>query len=436
MKIRYLILSILFGSLLVLSSCNGTQSTEVAEDSDVISETSTGDEVDSIEGYNNLTYTIADSQVTINGVVDSSVTSIEVPEMIEETYVTEIDLGAFEECTNLESISLPFVGNMVDESMNAFFGYIFGASNYGENISCVPLSLTAVTITGGLIIETGAFYECTSLTSISIPDSVTSIGNSAFYGCTGFTSMTVPDSVTSMGYGAFKDCSNLNEISIPFVGVNTESTTVINIGYIFGSSNNDNVPESLTAVTVTNESSIGEYAFSYCDTLTTVNLNEGILSIGDLAFSNCSNLASITIPNSVTSVGSSVFRFCTGLTSAIISENLTYIGEFMFANCTSLTSITIPDGVTVLKQGAFTVCTALISITIPNSVTSVEIFTFDDCTSLASIYYFGDEASRDLIEIADYNTELNYVTVYYYSETEPVESGDYWHYVDGDIEIW
>ena len=328
MKIRYLILSILFGSLLVLSSCNGTQSTEVAEDSDEISETSTSDEADSIEGYNNLTYTIADSQVTINGVVDSSVTSIEVPEMIEENYVTEIDLGAFEECTNLESISLPFVGKNVEDTENAYFGYIFG-SNDNDN---VPASLTTAIFTGGLSLEYSAFTNCSHLISITIPDTVT--------------------------------------------------------------------------------------------------------TIGDFVFSNCISLTSITIPNSVTSIGDAIFSDCTGLISATLSESLTYIGNYLFTNCISLASITIPDGVTSLREGAFSDCTGLTWITIPLSLTSVGNYTFNNCTSLVSIYYFGDETSRDLIEVGDNNTLLEYVVLYYYSETEPVESGDYWHYVDGDIEIW
>ena len=139
--------------------------------------------------------------------------------------VTSISEGAFSGCSSLESITLPFVGNNADGTSAGLFGYIFGATEYvggtkvgqvyndKEAVYCVPSRLRSVTITGGNVPQ-GAFSGCSMLTSVTIVDSVTSIGSYAFRDCTGLTSVTIPDSVTSIGYAAFEDCTGLTGVTI------------------------------------------------------------------------------------------------------------------------------------------------------------------------------------------------------------------------------
>ncbi|MBO7597179.1 MAG: leucine-rich repeat domain-containing protein [Bacteroidales bacterium] len=117
--------------------------------------------------------------------------------------------------------------------------------------------------------------------------------------------------------------------------------------------------------------SIGDYAFYKCTSLTSVTIPEGVKSIRNYAFSDCENLTSVTIPEGVTSIGNQVFYECTSLTSVTIPEGVTNIGEFAFYGCTSLTSVTIPESVTSIGNGAFNYCTSLTSVTIPEKVTAI-----------------------------------------------------------------
>ena len=242
----------------------------------------------------------------------------------------------------------------------------------------------------------GAFRGCTGLTSITIPNSVTSIGDQAFYGCTGLTSVTIPNSVTSIEYGAFSGCTGLTSVSIgnsvtgigdwAFSGcTGLTSVTIPNSVTSIGDSAFDGCT-GLTSITIPNSvTSIERQAFSGCTGLTSVTIPNSVTSIESVTFSGCTGLTSITIPNSVTSIGGSAFYGCTSLTSITIPDGVTSIGGSAFRGCTGLTSITIPDGVTSIGEKAFSGCTYLTSVTIGNSVTSIEGWAFDDCTSLTSI---------------------------------------------------
>ena len=140
------------------------------------------------------------------------------------------------------------------------------------------------------------------------------------------------------------------------------------------------IPETITYNSITySVTSIGDYAFYYCDSLTSVTIPESVTSIGDQAFYNCFSLTSVTIPNSVTSIGRYAFAYCYSLTSITIPESVTSIGDWAFYVCSSLTSITIPNGVTCIGDAAFMACSSLTSITIPNSVTSIGRGIFRGC---------------------------------------------------------
>jgi len=190
-----------------------------------------------------------------------------------------------------------------------------------------------------------------SVTSVTIPNSVTSIGSTAFMHCTGLTSITIGNSVTNIGEGAFYCCSSLTSI---------------------------NIPNSVT--------SIGMAAFYDCTSLTSATIGNGVTIIGMLMFNGCSNLTRISIPNSVTSIGWWAFSGCTSLTSATIGNGVTNIGDRAFDNCSGLTSLIIPNGVTSIGDLAFRGCTSLTSVVIPNSVTSIGKDAFKYCTTLSSVY--------------------------------------------------
>ena len=154
----------------------------------------------------------------------------------------------------------------------------------------------------------GAFSNSADeLISVSIPNSVTSIGDSAFSGCTELTSVSIPDSVTSIGEFAFGACAGLRRITLP------------------------------NGVT-----SIGESTFNSCTELTNVVIPDSVTSIGDAAFANCTALTSVSIPDSVTSIGDMAFQSCTGLTSVSIPNSVTSIGAGAFFVCPNLKEVSIP----------------------------------------------------------------------------------------------
>ena len=250
----------------------------------------------------------------------------------------------------------------------------------------------------------GAFPDC--LTSVTIPNSVTSIGSHAFYGCTGLASINVesgnekydsrnncnaiietssntliagckntiiPNSITSIRDYAFQGCCSLTSLTIP--------NSVTSIGsYVFHECS------GLSSITIPNSvTSIGNYAFRGCSGLTSVSIPNSVTSIGYYTFYDCSGLTSVTIGNSVTSIGSSAFYKCTNLTSVTIGNSVTSIGSSAFYKCTNLTSVTIPNSVTSIGGSAFSYCSGLTSITIPNSVTSIGYYAFSGCSGLTSI---------------------------------------------------
>ena len=196
-----------------------------------------------------------------------------------------------------------------------------------------------------------SFFECINLTSVTIPDSVTSIGPEAFAKCESLTSIKLPDSVTSIGDKVFLGCTALTSITIP------KSVTSIGTGAFFDCT-------ALTSATLGNSvTSIGTGAFLDCTALTSVTLGNSVTSIGTGAFGRCKSLTSIKIPDGVTSIGNEVFSECTALTSVILGNSVTYIETGAFGNCEKLTSITIPSSVTNIKASAFILCTNLVSVT-------------------------------------------------------------------------
>ena len=254
---------------------------------------------------------------------------------------------------------------IVENGVTSIGDYAFYGGCTGLTSVTIPNSVTSI---GG-----GAFSGCTGLASVTIPNSVTSIGNYAFDWCSGLTSVTIGNSVTSIAYRAFRGCTGLTSVTIP------NSVTSIGEHAFYGCS-------GLTSLTIPNSvTSIGEHAFYGCSGLTSVTIPNSVTSIGGSAFSNCSGLTSVTIPNSVTSIGSSAFSGCTGLTSVTIPNSVTSIGGSAFLGCSGLTSVTIPNSVTSIGSSAFSGCSGLTSVTIPNSVTSIGESAFQNCGAITEV---------------------------------------------------
>jgi hypothetical protein len=230
-----------------------------------------------------------------------------------------------------------------------------------------------------------AFSHIISLTTVTIPSSVTTIGGAAFADCTSLISATIPSSVTSIGSYAFSYCTsmtaidvnaaNANYASISGVLYNKAATTLIQCPG--GKAGALIIPSSVT--------SISSSGFSQCIALTSVTIPNSVTSIGDAAFFNCTSLTSATIGSGVTSIGDYMFADCVSLTSIVIPIGVTSIGGASFSHCTALTSVTIPNGVTTIGVSAFYYCTALTSVTIPSSVTSIGSSAFTYCISMTAI---------------------------------------------------
>ena len=164
-----------------------------------------------------------------------------------------------------------------------------------------------------------------------------------------------------------------------------------------------------------------------------------VREIGNSAFRDCSSLTSVVIGDSVTSIGDVAFYYCSSLMSVVIGDSVTSIGNGAFYSCDSLTSVVIGDSVTSIGFDAFCYCDSLTSVVIGDSVTSIGNSAFYDCTKLTSVYYKGTASDWSAISIDNtygYNNSLINATRYYYSENQPTEEGNYWHYVDGKPTIW
>jgi hypothetical protein len=269
-----------------------------------------------------FTYTTNNSAITITGYTCSDA-AVTIPGAINDLPVTSIGGYAFTNCTTITSVAIPdSVISIGDET----------------------------------------FYECDDLTSVTIGTNVTSIGDYAFWGCTSLTNVTIPASVTSYGDDAFGDCTKLTAITV----------------------NTNNPAYSSVAGVLFNQSGTTLIQYPAGNVETSYTIPNSVTSIGLGAFQGCTGLATVTIGTNVTSIGQSAFEWCTGLTSVTIGTNVTSIGAQAFEG-SGLTNVTIPDSVTNIGFYAFVGCTSLTNVTIPASVTSIGDDPFGDCYKLTAI---------------------------------------------------
>lgn len=350
--------------------------------------------------------------------------------------IKKIGYGAFENCTSLNLSSFDnayYLGT----TTNPYY-YLYEAidkssttciiSSYckiiGENAFSSSNLLSIVIPDGVLQISDNAFSYCVSLQSIVIPNSVISISGNAINGC------------WELVYNEYDNAYYLGDENNPYMVLvsakNTEITSCIineNCKMILGMAFSD--CRLLSNITIPDDIVfIGNSAFSTCTSLKSIIIPDCVTSIDDFTFSNCTSLTNVVLGEEVVSIGNYAFNGCTSLIDITISDKVETIGDFAFTNCKLLEIIKLGINVRKIGDNSFSCCNNLMTIIIPNSLSIIGRQAFMDVSSLAKIYFEGTIEERLTLE------NWPSIFTYFYSESEPIESGNYWHYVNDEPTIW
>ena len=362
--------------------------------------------------------------------------------------VKSIGDSAFRDCNNLTKVNyLGTIDSWVEIEFdgiyfNTFRSYTSNPLYYAKNLYINNNLVTEINITTATKISDYAFYNCNSLTSVTIGNSVTNIGISAFYGCSNLISIAIGKNVKSIHNDAFNECNNIikNENGIRYVDswiVDAANKTLLTVNIKDGtrgiSNNAFHNCGTLTNITIPESIKfINYYAFNGCSNLMKVNYLGTIDQWAEIYFGNTlanplyyaknlyinNELVTEVILTTATKISAYAFKSCSSLTSVTIGNSVTSIGEEAFYSCSGLTSVTLGNSVTSIGDSAFKNCTGLTSVTIGNSVISIGWNSFRDCSNLKTINYTGTKEQWDAIDKGGnwhYNAG-NYTINYNYKE--------------------
>ena len=273
---------------------------------------------------------------------------------------------AFYYCTSLKTLNLPA-----------------GLTSIGDAAFRLCTSLAALTLPVGLTsIGISAFSWCSSLETLNLPDGLTSIGNNAFSECRSLETLNLPAGLTSIGANPFRGCDKL-KLSNHSSHFKIQDDLLLSsdgsqlISYM-GKGSSVTIPDCVR--------SIGDSAFSECNSLKTLNLPAGLTSIGNSAFWECKSLETLNLPDGVKSIGNNAFYGCKSLETLNLPAGLTSIGDAAFSECKSLETLNLPAGVKSIGNQAFYFCKSLETLNLPAGLTSIGNYAFEFCDSLAALY--------------------------------------------------
>ncbi len=328
-------------------------------------------------------------------------TDLEVPTEIDGVTVTSIGKSAF---LNQKFTSIVLPDSIVSIGESAFYAC------YSLTSITIPESVTAI--------EARTFYSCKKLEEIHLPDGITSIGDMAFYGCA-FTEFIIPASVTEIGAGVFT-MQSITTIEVE--SGNTTYTSVDGVLYTKDLTTLVAYPKDREGSTYTLMDSTTEIvanAFASNTNLTEIILPEGLTTIGREAFFYCQSLETINLPDTIHFIDEAAFYFCNSLSDLDFPEGIDSIEESTFWYCYALRDLVIPENITVLGDKSFSTCTGLTTVTLSNTMTEIGDSAFSGCSAITDVYFYGTEEEWNAITIGSGNEYLTEATIHFLSPSNP-----------------
>ena len=323
-------------------------------------------------GCNGLTITIPDNVESMSMLTFSDCTGLDIT--IPGRFLTKIENPIGSNCKDVR-VTIAEGTTVIEE-------YAF-QKRPGIVSVTIPESVTSI--------GHAAFWQCSGLTDIIIPSSVTEIGDDAFSKCTNLTNVTLPDGLTFIGEGVFFISSHLT-MTIPETVTSIGSQAFRNNADLSIAMSGNLLDNALFSdcenlrITLSNGSTfIKESALINCSGLIEIHIPNSVSSIGAHAFYGCTNLKNIIIPNKVTSIEERTFFISKGLVSVVIPNSVKSIEYEAFNGCSALKSIVLPEGMTLIKKWTFADCSSLVDVTLPSTMTTLEYGAFENCTSLRSV---------------------------------------------------